>query len=53
MPSDPIVNDHYGDFAVEEWQKTSSKILLTYVLNLNNIEKDFKDKLNKKLIFGL
>ena len=53
MPSDPIVNDHYGDSLWKNGKKLQARYYWTYVLNLNNIEKDLKDKLNKKLIFGL
>ena len=53
MPSDPIVNDHYGDSLWKNGKKLQARYYWKYVLNLNNIEKDLKDKLNKKLIFGL
>ena len=53
MPSDPIVNDHYGDVLWKNGKEIQARYFWKYVLNLKEAEKDLKDKIEKKLINGL
>ena len=53
MPSDPIVNDHYGDALWKNGKEIQARYFWKYVLNLKEAEKDLKDKIEKKLIKGL
>ena len=52
MPSDPIVNDHYGDSLWMNKEKIQARYYWNYVLNLEKTEKNLKEKVKKKLIFG-
>ena len=53
MPADPIVNDHYGDVLWKSGEEIQARYYWNYVLNLEEAEKDLKDKIEKKLITGL
>ena len=53
MPSDPIVNDHYGDVLWKNGKEIQARYYWKYVLNLEEAEKDLKDKIEQKLIKGL
>ncbi len=53
MPADPIVNDHYGDVLWKNGNKIQARYYWEYVLNLKKVEKDLKEKIEKKLIKGL
>ena len=53
MPSDPVINDHYGDSLWMSGKKIEARYFWSYVLNLENIEDDLKKKINEKLIYGL
>jgi len=53
MPRDPIVNDHYGDILWKLNQNLQANYFWNYVLNLENTEDQMKDKIKKKLIFGI
>ena len=52
MPSDPIVNDHYGDSLWMNKEKIQARYYWNYVLNLEKTEKNLIEKVKKKLIFG-
>jgi len=52
MPSDPVVNDHYGDALWMKGNKLQARYYWKYVLNLKNTEKELKEEIRKKLIFG-
>ena len=52
MPSDPIVNDHFGDVLWMNGEKLQARYYWQYVLNLEDVEENLKIKL-KKLIFGV
>jgi len=53
MPSDPVINDHYGDSLWMSGKKIEARYFWSYVLKLENIEDDLKKKINEKLIYGL
>ena len=53
MPADPIVNDHYGDVLWKNGNELQARYYWNYVLNLEKIEKDLKEKIEQKLIKGL
>ena len=44
MPSDPIVNDHYGDVLWKNGDKIQARYYWSYVLNLEKSGKEFKRK---------
>ena len=52
MPEDPIVNDHYGDILWKLDRKIQARYFWTSVLNLKETEKDMKNDINNKLIYG-
>ena len=53
MPSDPIVNDHYGDVLWKSGNKIQARYYWSYVLNLEDTEEDLKNNIKNKLILGL
>ena len=53
MPSDPIVNDHYGDILWKLDRKIQARYFWTMVLNMNDTEEDLINKIGDKLITGL
>ncbi len=53
MPSDPIVNDHFGDSLWMNNQNIQARYYWNYVLNLEKTEPKLKKTIKKKLIFGL
>ena len=53
MPTDPIVNDHYGDALWKNGNKIQARYYWKNVLNLDKAEKDLKEKIEIKLIKGL
>jgi len=53
MPSDPIVNDHYADVLWMLNKNIQARYFWKYVLSLDKVEKELKDNINKKLIFGI
>ena len=52
LPSDPIVNDHFADILWVNNKKIQARYYWNYVLNLEETEKDMKNKINKKIISG-
>ena len=52
MPSDPIVNDHFGDILWMNGDKLQARYYWKYVLNLENAEDDLKDEIMKKILNG-
>ena len=52
MPSDPIVNDHYGDVLWMNGKKIQARYYWEYVLNLDEAEKDLKELVTSKIING-
>ncbi len=53
MPSDPVVNDHYGDSLWMNNEKLQARYYWEYVLNSEKADEDLKKIIKKKLIFGL
>ena len=53
MPLDPIVNDHYVDILWRLNKNMQANYFWNYVLSLENVEKEMKEKIKKKLIFGV
>ena len=53
MPSDPIINDHFGDALWMNGFKIQARYYWNYVLTLDKTEDELKKKINDKLIFGL
>ena len=52
MPSDPIVNDHFGDVLWKTGKKIQARYYWDYVLNLEETEDDLKKKIKKKMLNG-
>ena len=53
LPSDPIVNDHYGDVLWKNGSKIQARYYWNYVHNLEKTEDELKKTIEKKLIEGL
>ena len=53
LPLDPIINDHYADVLWMLNKNIQARYTWNYVLNLDRAEQDLKDKISKKLIFGI
>jgi len=53
MPSDPVVNDHYADSLWKNNKKIQARYYWKYVLKLEKTEKKLKQKIKKKILFGL
>jgi tetratricopeptide (TPR) repeat protein len=53
MPSDPIVNDHFGDTLWMNKQFIQARYYWNYVLNLEDAEQDLKSKIKVKINYGL
>ena len=53
MPSDPIVNDHYGDVLWMNNEKIKARYYWHYVLNLEKTEEKLKKIAKNKTVFGL
>ncbi len=53
MPLDPVINDHFGDTLWMLNKNIQARYLWKYVLNLDETEQQLKEKVKKKLIFGI
>ena len=53
MPLDPIVNDHYADILWKLNKNLQANYFWNYVLSLDTTEDEMKEKIKKKLIFGI
>ena len=53
MPSDPVINEHYGDSLWMNNYKIQARYYWNYVLNLETAEKKQKEKVKEKLLYGL
>jgi len=53
MPDDPIVNDHYADILWKLNKNLQANYFWTHALNNENTENKMKNKIKKKLIFGI
>ena len=52
-PSDPVINDHYGDVLWMLNKNIQARYIWGNILKLDNVEEDLKKKIEKKLIFGI
>ena len=53
MPDDPIVNDHFADCLWMNDKKIQARYYWEYVLTLEDTEKELRQKIENKLLFGL
>ncbi len=53
MPTDPIVNDHFGDLLWKMGKDIRARYYWNHVLRLETTEKELKNKVKDKIIFGL
>ena len=52
-PSDPIINDHYGDTLWMVNKNIQARYFWKYVLSLDDADEELIKNINKKLIFGI
>ena len=53
LPLDPIINDHYGDVLWMQNKDIQARYTWGYILKLEKTEQELKEKISKKLIFGI
>ena len=53
LPSDPIINDHYGDILWKLNKNLQANYIWNYVSNMEDVTPEIKEKIKTKLIFGL
>lgn len=53
MPADPVVNDHYGDALWMNGDKLQARYYWNYVLSLEDVEDEMKQRVENKLTSGL
>jgi len=53
MPQDPVINDHYADVLWVLEKEIQARYVWKYVLGLKSTEDELKNKIEKKLIFGI
>ena len=53
MPRDPVINDHYADCLWMNNYKIQARYYWNNVLLFESAEKDLKEKVKQKIIFGL
>ena len=53
LPSDPIINDHYADTLWMLNKNIQARYFWSNILKLNDVEQELKEKIKKKLIFGI
>ena len=53
MPADPVISDHYGDSLWMNGKKIQARYYWNYVLNLEETEKELKEKIEKKMVSGI
>ena len=53
LPLDPVINDHYADTLWMLNKDIQARYFWKHVLNLDDTEQELKDKINKKIIFGI
>ena len=52
MPSDPIVNDHFADSLWMNGKKLQARYYWKYVLGLEDVDEDLKNKIMNKILNG-
>jgi len=53
LPTDPVINDHYADSLWMLKKNLQARYIWSAVLKLGSVEQELKDKVSKKLIFGI
>jgi len=53
LPQDPIIHDHYADTLWMLKKNIQARHIWKNILNLEGAEKELKDKVSKKILFGL
>ena len=53
LPLDPIINDHYADSLWMVNKNIQARYVWKYVLGLDDVDQELKDKIDQKLIFGV
>jgi len=53
LPLDPIINDHYADVLWMLNRNIQARYFWKHAVSLDDIDIDVKEKINKKLIFGI
>jgi len=53
LPTDPVINDHYADSLWMLKKNLQARYIWSAVLKLDSVEQELKDKVSKKLIFGI
>ena len=53
MPYDPVINDHYADTLWMLNKNIQARYFWKHVLKLNATEKELRDTVNEKLLFGI
>lgn len=53
LPTEPVISDHYADALWMMNKKIQARYIWDYVYKLKDSEKELKDIISKKLIFGL
>jgi tetratricopeptide (TPR) repeat protein len=53
IASDPVINDHYADSLWMNNNSLQARYYWNYVLKLKKAEKNLKEKIRQKLLFGL
>ena len=53
MPKDPVVNHHFADCLWMNDKKIQARYYWKYVLTLEDTEKELRQKIENKLLFGL
>ena len=53
LPLDPIINDHYADVLWMQNKDIQARYTWEYILKLEKTEQELKEKISKKLIFGI
>ena len=52
MPADPVVNDHFGDVLWKTNNNLAARYYWKNALNLKDVKKELKKKIEKKLVYG-
>ena len=53
LPTDPVISDHYADSLWMNKQPLQARYYWNYVLSLKQTDSKLKEKIKKKIIFGL
>jgi len=53
LPLDPIINDHYADALWMRKKVIQARYVWKYVLGLDDVEPEIRQKITKKLVFGI